>query len=259
MGAFEEFIESDAFFPVLIGVLLLLIIVFVVILIIDRKREKKYIQDMKEEIGNDNLDLTQTIKIPIKKVVKQVVVNKPIEEKKKEPIEKEENKDDSKGLDLSHTVAPTVVKENPVKPKKIERTEIADDAPVVNLKTGDTNLDESLEATRIIQVQDEINPEDELIVPEEVKQIEEEGEEIAAPDKAIQIEDEGTQVIELPHIKEAIKPKREVTEIKGPSAFNNSTDGNTEINEDIKYEPPKEYTGTKTELLDLSDIVDKEE
>ena len=90
MGAFEEFIESDAFFPVLIGVLLLLIIVFVVILIIDRKREKKYIQDMKEEIGNDNLDLTQTIKIPIKKVVKQVVVNKPIEEKKKEPIKKED-------------------------------------------------------------------------------------------------------------------------------------------------------------------------
>ena len=258
MGAFEEFIESDAFFPVLIGLLVLLIIIFVVILIIDRNREKKYIQDMKEEIGNDNLELTQTIQIPIKKVVKQVVV-KPVEEKKEEPIKKEETKDDSKGLDLSHTVAPTVIKENPVKPKKKERTEIAEDAPVVDLKIGDTDSDESLEATRIIQVQDEVNPDDELIVPEKAKQIEEEGEEIAAPDKAVQLEDEGTQVIELPHVKEVLKPKREVTEIKGPSAFGNSTDGNSDINEDIDYEPPKEYTGTKTELLDISDIVDKEE
>ena len=74
MGAFEKFIESDLFFPVLIGLLLLLIIVFVVILILDRKREKKYIQELREELGSDSL--TQTIQIP---VVKQVVVKKQVE------------------------------------------------------------------------------------------------------------------------------------------------------------------------------------
>ena len=259
MGAFEEFIESDAFFPVLIGLLVLLIVVFIVILIIDRKREKKYIQELKEEIGNDN-ELTKTIQIPIKKVVKQVVVQQPVEEKKVEPVKlKEEKKNDSNGLDLSNTVAPTIVKENPVKPKLKERTEIAEDAPVVDLKIGDTNSDESLEATRMIQVQEDINPDDELIVPEEVKQVEEEGEEIAAPDKAVQLEDEGTQVIELPQAKGFIPKKREVEEIKGPSAFGNKTDGNTDINEDIDYESPKEYTSTKTEVLDISDIVGKEE
>jgi hypothetical protein len=259
MGAFEEFIESDAFFPVLIGLLVLLILVFVVILIIDRKREKRYIQELKEEFGSDE-ELTKTIQIPIKKVVKQVVVTPPKEEKKEEPIKiKEDKKDDSKGLDLSSTVAPTVIKENPVKPKVQERTEIAEDAPVVDLKIGDTNSDESLEATRMIQVQEEINPDDELIVPEEVKQIEEEGEEIAAPDKAVQLEDEGTQVIELPQVKGFTPKNREVEEIKGPSAFGNSIDGNTDINEDIKYDQPKEYTSNKTEVLDISDIVDKEE
>ena len=40
MGAFEEFVESDLFFPILIGMLLLLITVFVVILISDKKHER---------------------------------------------------------------------------------------------------------------------------------------------------------------------------------------------------------------------------
>ena len=47
-------------------------------------------------------------------------------------------------------------------------------------------------------------------------------------------------------------------EVEQPNAFDVKSDGNIDINEDIKYEPPKEYTGVKTEVLDLSDI-NKEE
>ena len=190
MGAFEEFVESDLFFPVLIGLLLLLILVFVVVLISDRKREKKYIKEMK------------------------------------------------------------------IKPKVEERTEIADDAPVIDLKIADTSSDESLEATQVIQVQENEVNDDELIVPEQAKQIEEKGEEIILPEKAVQVDDEGTQVIELPKVED---DEIKQVEIKQPNAFEVTSDGNTDINENIKYEPPKEYTGVKTEVLDISDIVNKEE
>ena len=261
MGAFEKFVESKYFFPVFILVLLLLIGVFVYILLRDRKKEKQYMKELKEELGDDGL--TKTIQIPIKKVVKQVVVNKEpempdVEEVKQEA--KEEIKEDSsedKGLDLSKTVAPTVLKENPVNKHIEERTEIAEDAPVVDLKIADTSSDESLEATQVLQAHEEAYSDDEIIVPDEVKQVdEEEGEEIAAPEAAVQIEDEGTQVIELPKIEE---DEIKEVEVEKPNAFETKADGNTDINEDIKYEPPKEYTGTKTEVLDISDVVKKEE
>jgi hypothetical protein len=200
-------------------------------------------------------------------VIKQVVVtkkeeqldniNKEIkEEKKEEPIIEKVDEDISKGLDLSHTVAPTVIKEMKIKPKVEERTEIADDAPVIDLKIADTSSDESLEATQVIQVQENEVNDDELIVPEQVKQIEEEGEEIILPEKAVQVDDEGTQVIELPKVED---DEIKQVEIKQPNAFEVTSDGNTDINENIKYEPPKEYTGVKTEVLDISDIVNKEE
>ena len=48
-------------------------------------------------------------------------------------------------------------------------------------------------------------------------------------------------------------------EVKQPNAFEVKADDNTDINEDIKYEPPKEYTSVKTEVLDLSEIQNKEE
>jgi len=256
MGAFEEFVESNYFFPVLIGLLLLLILVFVFVLITDRKKEKQYIKEMREKLGTD--EETKTIQIPIKKIVKKVSVKtEPEKQEKKEEQPKEEKElEESNGLDLTNTVAPTILKENPVNKKIKERTEIAEDAPVVDLKIADTKADESLEATTVIQVNEEVSESDELIVPEEVKQIEEEGEEIAAPDKAIQLEDEGTSVIDIPKIEE---DEIKEVEIKQPNAFETKTDGNTDINEDIKYEPPKEYTGVKTEVLDLSDIIKKEE
>ena len=264
MGAFETFIESKFFFPVLIGMLLLLITIFVFILLFDRKKEKQYMKELKEELGSD--EETKTIQIPVQKVVKQVVVKKEpeltqtiqIPTLKKEEVKEEvkEEKDD-KGLDLSKTVAPTVLKENPVNKPVEERTEIAEDAPVVDLKIADTESDESLEATQVIQAHEEAYPDDELIVPEEVKQVEEdEGEEIAAPEQAVQLEDEGTSVIDLPNIEE---DEIKQVEVEKPNAFEAKADGNTDINEDIKYEPPKEYTGTKTEILDISDIVKKEE
>ena len=266
MGAFEEFVESDLFFPVLIGLLLLLILVFVVVLISDRKREKKYIKEMREEFKNNPSN--QTIQIPVQpQVIKQVVVtkkeeqldniNKEIkEEKKEEPIIEKVDEDISKGLDLTHTVVPTVIKEMKIKPKAEERTEIADDAPVIDLKIADTSSDESLEATQVIQVQESEVNDDELIVPEQAKQIEEKGEEIILPEKAVQVDDEGTQVIELPKVED---DEIKQVEIKQPNAFEVTSDGNTDINENIKYEPPKEYTGVKTEVLDISDIVNKEE
>ena len=266
MGAFEEFVESDLFFPILIGLLLLLILVFVVILISDRKREKKYIKEMREEFGNNPNN--KTVQIPVQpQVIKQVVITKKEEqldkiqdevkeEVKEEPVAEKQEEDISKGLDLTHTVAPTVIKEMEVKPKVEERTEIAEDAPVVDLKIADTSSDESLEATQVIQVHEEAITDDEIIVPEAVKQVEEEGEEIVLPEKAVQIEDEGTQIIELPKVEE---DEIKQVEIKQPNAFEVTTDGNTNINEDIKYEPPKEYTGVKTEVLDISDIVNKEE
>ena len=268
MGAFERFVESNYFFPVLIGLLLLLIAIFVFILIFDRKKEKQYMKELKEELGEEE---TKTIQIPIQKVVKQVVVKKEpdlekttemptlkeTKENVEEKVEEKEDNSEDKGLDLSKTVAPTVLKENPVNKHIEERTEIADDAPVVMMKISDTDSDESLEATQVIQLNEETNEEDELIVPEEVKQVEEEeGEEIAAPEAAVQIEDEGTSVIDLPKVEE---DEIKQVEIEKPNAFETKADGNTDINEDIKYEPPKEYTGVKTEILDISDIVNKEE
>ena len=279
MGAFEEFVESNYFFPVLICLLALLIAIFVFILIIDRKKEKEYIDELKKELGED--DQTKTIQIPVQRVVKQVVIPKEksekedlnsIDDKMSEAIENTKTekihltqtltipvlkkKDEDKGLDLSSTVEPTVLKENPVNKKIEERTEIAEDAPILDLKIGDTKSDESLEATQVIQI-DDSKLDDEEIKVEEVKQaVEDEGEEIAMPDKAIQIEDEGTSVIEIPKEKEDVIKE---VEIEKPNAFEVKMDGNTDINEDIKYEPPKEYTGTKTEILDLSDIVGKEE
>lgn len=214
MKTFETFIESEAFFPVLILLLVMLVCVFMWIVLSNKKdaqkgREKKKIKiDTNAEIkivsdGNDD--------VRVKKV-------------------KKENFDDE-----PERTEIAIVEEVPGNNSifNIKKTRKQETETIYNIDLPNFN------ETRFIR--DEEPVEDEII---DYKNIDYGDLSVPPVPDIFKDEDEEKAALELASKKDEL-----ITE-----AFNMPPNDNREINEDIKVEPPKEYTGVKTEVFEFPDF-----
>lgn len=292
MDAFEKFIVSDAFFPVLIVLLLLLCGVFLWIILSSKKdmrnvrtastqnedfsnkAEIKIIQDknyVKKEIVEEKIEpisssneikIVETVEqpVPVSSLVINDITNKVIEQKKESNIE----------------VAPIVeekVQEVKLEEPKIEETkpvelpkidipiqEMTDDSitvPEMTRLTSDEGETVEIEFTKPLEENSVDSSEIVNIdLKEQIPASEDIGEKVVVPEITEQVSETPEEaayemVFEEQKVNEEVT-KDEVIEI--PSAFEQSADGNAEINEDIVVEPPHEYTVEKTEIFDFPDF-----
>jgi hypothetical protein len=88
---------------------------------------------------------------------------------------------------------------------------------------------------------------------------EETGDEIKVVDNSLKVKEEGTAAVVIQDTKPIETPQKvevpkDTTDYKN-QAFNNTFDGNTTINRDIKIEDPKPKDLNKTEIWDMSEVI----
>lgn len=227
MKTFESFIESEAFFPVLILLLVMLVCVFMWIVLSNKKEAQK-----RREKKKVNIDENAEIKIVsdgyddvrIKKVKKEKYEDEPerteiaiVEEVKGSDgfmnITRDEPKETIYNIDLPNFNEARFIKES-------EDEEIID---YKNIDYGDLTVP---------PVPDIFKDEFEAKSDEDTKEE--------------KVEEQSIDKIE--EIDEDYEKTRKL------EAFSASPNGDYEINEDIKVEPPKEYVGEKTEVFDFPDF-----
>ena len=238
MGTFTEFIESDAFFPVLILLLTLLMFTFVSILMSGRTKEKKKIQERKKIQLDENAQI-QLVQHGVNIDIKSSVTE--------EPNEYEETGSTEVGLvkeveavDLSEVEEElddmrVTIEENPDKEVEIPsyNRPIEDPSDEYVVKHQDTIAEEQ-NNSEIVKVE----------LTEPVENFNDIGEEIAVPQTKVEDESNGVPVV----IDEETKISEE------HDAFEMNADENHSINEEVNSLPPKEYEGEKTEILDFPDF-----
>lgn len=238
MGTFAEFIESDAFFPVLILLLMLLMFTFVSILMSGRTKEKKKMQERKK------IQLDESAQIQLVQHDSNVVVINNVPE---EPREHKETGSTEVGLvkeveavDLSEVEEEleemrVTIEENPDKEIEVPsfNQPIEDVSEEYVVEHQDT-LAEELNESEIVKVE----------LTEQIGASNDIGEEIIVPKSKMEDESNEEPVIEADKSKV----------IEENDAFEMNANEDHTINENVDYEPPKEYDGDKTEILDFPDF-----
>lgn len=221
MDMFEKFIMSDAFFPVLIVLLLLVVGVFVWILLSGRKK------------------VSAEVVTPIvteEKPVEPVSVPQPsevVEEPKVEDAPKNEERPD----ELIRELCPI---------------NTMDETPVdIFVPTGDDDKDEG-EAVVIEHseplVEENVSPDEYVDIELPQKRIIDEGETVEIPEASGDFEDVGEEV----KIDDSPVSSPEVG--KTSLAFDSVPYSNHAINTAVDTSLPKEYVGEKTEIFDFPDF-----
>lgn len=237
MGTFAEFIESDAFFPVLILLLMLLMFTFVSILMSGRTKEKKKIKERKKIQIDENAQI-QLVQHGTNKGFKSTVT---------EDDEVEETGSTEVGLvkeveavDLSEVEEEidemrVTIEENPDKeieiPSNNRPIEDMNDEYVVQHQDA---LNEELNDSEFVKVD----------LTEPIETSSDVGEEITVPKS--KIEDESNEIPVLAEEKTKVSEEDD--------AFEMNANEDHSINEVIDSKPPKEYNGDKTEILDFPDF-----
>lgn len=220
MKTFETFIESEAFFPVLILLLVMLVCVFMWIVLSNKKeaqkrREKKKVKiDENAEIkivsdGNDDAR--------IKKVKKEKIEDEP---ERTEIAIVEEVAGSNNYLEVNHE-----------EPKE---TIYNIDLPNFNEARFTREDDEEIIDYKNIDYGDLSVPPVPDIFKDEFSDVE-----------TIKNEEPVSSEIE-----QASKENKNIEDY----AFNTTPNDDREIHEDVKVEPPKEYVGEKTEVFDFPDF-----
>ncbi len=236
MGTFAEFIESDAFFPVLILLLLILMFTFVSILMSGKNKAKREMQERKKIQIDENAQV-------------QLVQHGVITDFKTEAVNDDEEEIGSNEVGLVKEVEAVDLSE-------VE--EFIDNERVTIEKNPDTEI-EVPELTRSIE-----DMTDEYLVAHEEAKFDEPNEsdivkvEVSTPTALTSdIGEEVTipQAAITDESKEVPAVSYENTEIKQESdAFKMNANENHSINDHIEYETPKEYDGDKTEILEFPDF-----
>lgn len=247
MGAFEKFVESEAFFPVLLLLLVMLLAVFIWVLVSGKRDEKKR-RAIKSNVVVDEAAQVKIIQTEDNKEVEIPAIVKEVEQAQ-EPVESKE----VQLIQEEVVVKPKEVKEVPridIPINKMDETPI-----VVPTQKREVEVGEAIkveEATPLVE--NEVKS-DEIVkvnVPIENIQNNEVGEEIVVEKTMPLTEDESEEYV----INDVVvDTKREENQNQNETlAFNSTPDDNSEINESIVVEEPKEYLGEKTEIFDFPDF-----
>lgn len=220
MKTFETFIESEAFFPVLILLLVMLVCVFMWIVLSNKKeaqkrREKKKVKiDENAEIkivsdGNDD--------VRIKKVKKEKFEDEP---ERSEIAIVEEVAGSNNYLEVKHEEPKETIYNIDLPNFNEARFTREDDEQIIDYK----NIDYG-----------------DLSVPPVPDIFKDEFSDTAAT------KNENTSSNEIEQVE---KENKNIEDY----AFNTTPNADREIHEDVKVEPPKEYVGEKTEVFDFPDF-----
>lgn len=247
MGAFEKFVESEAFFPVLLLLLVMLLAVFIWVLVSGKRDEKKR-RALKSNVVVDEDAQVKIIQTEDNKEVEMPAIVKEVEQVQ-EMVESKE----VQLIQEEVVVKPKEVKEVPridIPINKMDETPIVVPSQKREVEVGETITVE--EATPLVE--NEIKS-DEIVkvnAPTENIQNDEIGEEIIV-EKTMPLTEEKSE--EYVITDAVVDTKREETPIHNENlAFNSTPDDNSEINESIVVEEPKEYLGEKTEIFDFPDF-----
>ena len=158
---------------------------------------------------------------------------------------------------------PPKVQENIQTPSVIEAAKPALQEPVDNTPPPVIDLKIPEQTDEEITIEDDAIKEEVQSESVEIKDnalIEEEtGDEIKVVDNSLKVEEEGTAAVVIQDTKPIETPQKvevpkDTTDYKN-QAFNNTFDGNTTINKDIKIEDPKPKDLNKTEIWDMSEVI----
>ena len=227
MRTFENFIESEAFFPVLILLLVLLVCVFMWIMMSNKKEIKKR-RDKKKIKIDENAEIKIVSdgneKVRVRKTQKNNIDDEP--ERTEIAIVEE-----VKGVSPAYNF------------KINEKKETIYDIDLPNFNEGrfNTNNDQEEIDHKNIDYGDLSVPP----VPDIFKDDKYETAEVQ-----VSIDNDNSKYKDM---NLEIKDESEVEK-----AFNSQPSNDTNINEDIKYDMPNEYIGEKTEVFDFPDF-DKED
>lgn len=257
MGTFTSFIESEAFFPVLIVLLVALVGVFIWIIVSNSKEAKKELDGKKnividesaelkiipdpskqnanlgevkelsviEEEPSDEIKIIEEFSIKPKVVQEEVVIEpviEPIESNEEEVSIYEENP--TREIQIIRN-EPEVMEEELI--EVVPNTSVGSDVPIMMVEE-DTNVQESIDnyVSNLVQPVEldglQTEPVNELFDIQMNKTIEEEYEEDSTLNDNVEI-----------------------------NAFNTIPNEDVSINENISIETPTEYTNEKTEVFDF--------
>lgn len=222
MGFFKDFIEGDAFFPVLIGLMLALVLVFVWILLSGKKKinNQKNDNEIENIVEHQQMPVTtesvieESIEIPkmseevIEKTSSNVLVSLPINNMDETPVE----------VNISNNI-------------------IDDTGEMVEIEKTQPLVEENISEDQYVNIE----------IP--TMQIEEKGETVALPEAKTLVEDSSGEQVELPAPKAMIKEEGEEA-----VAFDSLPEANRIINTDVKIAEKEEYVGEQTEIFDFPDF-----
>lgn len=234
MEFFEKFVVSDAFFPVLIGLMIILVLVFVWILLSGKKKVEN--QTVVENVQNDefkNESIPSEEVIPVNLDDTMVVKTLAINEEEQAP-------------DIIET--PNVVVDIPI--NKMDETPVEVTMPEDELNdVGETVV---VEKTSPL-VEDNVSQDEIVEIEMPMKKVEDVGESVELPIAMPLMNESAGETVELP------VPKTLVSDVgEAAVAFESLPVDNREINENVKVEEPEEYLSEKTEIFDFPDFNDLE-
>jgi hypothetical protein len=234
MGAF---IESDAFFPILLLISSVLVLAFVSILIINKNKEKALLNERK------NIQLDEEAQV-------QLIHDDTLQEK------------DNIGGDEVNLIVEDV---EPVSLSELQnevtevKDEVKEDNSVTSVPLVDLS-DNEVEIPAYIHPKEDMS--DEYVVPHEDTTVTETRDDAVTFDETVASVNEVGEEVEIPHpvmkdeSNEIPAVKDSITNIKpdNEDAFGMSADENHDINTEVTTNAPKEYTSDKTEILEFPDF-----
>ncbi len=225
MGFFEDFIAGDAFFPVLIGLMLVLVLVFVWILLSGRKKVAS--QNNNETDASLQVD-TEVISV--------------------EPTDIQENLENN-----ANEVVSSSEKVEPILNDVVVNIPInnMDDTPVdLPIPEELNDVGEMIEVEKTVPLIENNVSDDEIVdIEMPLRKFDDVGETVSLPEvKSITTENVG-EAIELPTSKEVLNEVGEEA-----VAFDTIPEADRTINESVEIEIPDDYLSEKTEIFDFPDF-----
>lgn len=227
MRTFENFIESEAFFPVLILLLVLLVCVFMWI-ILSNKNEAQKRRDKKKIKIDENAEI---------KIVSDGNDDVRVKKEKREEYQEEPERTE---IAIVEEVKDTNLGFGFKEPSKKKETIYDIDIPDFNVgRFNDSKSEEVIDYKNIDYGDLSVPP-----VPDIFKD-----DNFSDNAEKPFVNEHAYDVVESTNDKNALEETDELAQ-----AFKSTPNGDTAIHEDIKFEPPKEYVGEKTEIFDFPDF-----
>ena len=177
----------------------------------------------------------------------QQIVDGVVEKENQQPVV-EEKKEETPQV---NTTQSTINATKPALQEPVDNTP----PPVIDLKIPERTEEEIAIVDNAIK--EEVTSES-VEVKDNALKVEEVGEEIKVVDNSLKTEESGDAAVVIPEAPQPVTTNvenvpKDLTDYKG-QAFNNSFDGNTTINRDIKVESPVKKDLNKTEIWDMSEV-----